>query len=89
MKISAEFDTKDKSLKVMRDGQEVPNVAGAHFSPSYDDSGKFQASVHQRTSDKDEGIEEWHSLSAAEGVTVIQADSKIDQDVARFFGVGG
>lgn len=56
MLITVEFDTKDKSLVVMKDGKKLSNVVDVNFYRSFDDEKVFRAIISQRTPNDDEGV---------------------------------
>jgi len=44
-KISAEFDTKEKTLVVMMDGKKLENVASVEFYPNWEKEEEFRVGV--------------------------------------------
>lgn len=55
MIIEIKYDTKEKTISAMQDGQEV-SFDGLEIYKDYDDEKKFHLSMSKREHDKDNGI---------------------------------
>lgn len=71
-KILIEFDTKEKTLSVTKDGKKVPNISNIYIN-SYDGKGyiELKSSVYN----EEEGTTDIHCVYASE-----ESDKEIDID---------
>lgn len=81
-KITATYDTKEKTLVVEEDGKAVANVREAYFTERYDEKG-FSCVVTTFEKDDDQGIGRMTRLMASE-LGLEPGDSLVD-DVSRYF----
>jgi len=70
MKIVAELDTKEKSLKVTMDGKAVDNVTAAMFFKDFFEEDKFHVDVTTVETDDEEEMSVVTRVSASEKVEV-------------------
>lgn len=83
------YDTKEKKMKVTRDGQEVPNVTSVYAGRAYkhSDSAKdeHRMEITQHQHDAEHDTHEYHRLIASETATEAEAAAGTESKTAPGF----
>lgn len=79
--ISAEFDTKEKSLKVSIDGKEVKNISSVECYKTYMDDDSFGISVNSFSSNEESGISTITRIVASKSGELNITEEKEEQSV--------
>jgi hypothetical protein len=85
-KITAEFDTKEKTLEVKMDGKALGNVQYVSFGPSWKDDEKFYGSIQMAETHDDEDMRTMTSICASlkdDGVELTQAKTEAGAEALR------
>lgn len=97
-KFIAEFDTKEKTLTLTKNGEALANVVGASFGCSWDDKEEFCCDIVMATKDEADDIRSYTRLSANESGDLVAQETKkaeakkveaaeLQAELAQFFPV--
>jgi Ni,Fe-hydrogenase III component G len=81
-KINIEFDTADKSVSIMVDGEKMDNIDGVYIYKRYDSENKYYIELSSYEHNKENEISKTTRICAQDG-SLVNKDSGADKDIEQ------